>query len=95
MTLTLLVVVAVLALTWIISLALSRRGGAASAVSFILALGLATFCGIGFLASFERSTSESWPWHLSYAAIGLGSLITGLFGWKRVWSHDQLPESSR
>jgi hypothetical protein len=25
----------------------------------------------------------------------LGSLITGLFGWKRVWSHDQLPESSR
>lgn len=89
MTSELLIVVGVLSILWLIALALSRRSGFAGVVSSLFALGLAAFCGFGFLASFEYSPAVSWPWQIAYGIIGLGSFLTALLGLKAAWSRNK------
>ena len=68
----------------------SRQSGIAGVASSIFALGLAAFCGFGFLASFELAASQGLPWQLAYSVIGLGSLVTGLLGLKGVSNRKRL-----
>lgn len=95
MTLILLIVVGVLLAMWLAVLVLSRQSGLARVAASILALGLAAFCGFGFLASFELPASQGWPWQLAYAVAGVGSLITALFGSTAGWNRIKITERAK
>jgi hypothetical protein len=80
MNLIFLFVVGVLAVSFLAALALSRRSVFARVTASVFALGFAAFCAFGFLASFELSDSPLSTWHLAYAILGIGSLITVFLG---------------
>ncbi|MBT8045006.1 MAG: hypothetical protein KJO79_08650 [Verrucomicrobiae bacterium] len=84
MTLLLLNIVGVLAVTFLATLVLSRRSLIACIIASVLAIGFTFFCGFGFLASFELSDSPLSSWHLTYAILGMSSLITASFGLRAV-----------
>lgn len=92
MTITLLVVVGVLSALLLTTMVLSSGTGFTGVVGPFFALGLAAFCGVGFLASFELSAAQSWSWHLAYAVIGTSSLVSALSGLSRVWNRKRQVE---
>ena len=69
------IVLALMPVAWI----LSTRSLVARIAAILFALGFAAFCGFGFLASFELSSSQRWPWQLAYALLGIGSLVASTF----------------
>ena len=94
MNLTLLIVIGVLSVSLLGAFALSHQSVIARAAASIFALGLAVFCGFGFLASFEPSDSPAWPWQLTYAVLGLASVIIGLCGLKGAWDSNKLRQGA-
>ena len=95
MTLTLLIVVGVLSVSLLVAVALSRRSVFACVTASIFALGLASFCAFGFLASFEPSDSPNWPWQLAYAVIGIAFLVAALLCLKSAWNRNKLTASTK
>jgi len=75
MSVTLLIVVGLLALSGLVTLLLAARSVIARVAASILALGCAAFCAFGFLASFEPSDSPNWPWKVGYGVLGIGALV--------------------
>ncbi len=75
-----LLVAGVLALLLLAAITLSRRSLIACVTASVFALGIAAFCAFGFLASFELSDSPLSRWHLAYAILGIGSMITAFLG---------------
>ncbi len=61
----------------------------------IFAFGIAAFCVFGFLASFEYSLAKSWPWHLGYGIVGIGSLIAAILLLKGAWTRGRSVKSAR
>ncbi|MEM9283188.1 MAG: hypothetical protein AAGA96_15300 [Verrucomicrobiota bacterium] len=73
-----LIIFAIVAVVFPVAMYFSTRSPIASIIAKIIAsliaLGFAFFCAFGFLASFEPSSSPSWPWQVLYAVLGIGSL---------------------
>lgn len=74
----LLIVIGLLALSFLATLVLSCRSVGTRIIASICALGLAAFCAFGFLVSYELSDSAKWPWQLTYGVMGSGALLAAL-----------------
>lgn len=68
----------ILVLILVAAMALLARRRVLRIVSAILAFLFAGFCGFGYLASFELSSSPFGSWQLIYGALGIVSIGVGV-----------------